>query len=60
MSSPVSSTAFPRRRIELPGSRPRCARVEELSDVITFLVSDKSSYITGQNLRVDGGLTQAV
>jgi NAD(P)-dependent dehydrogenase (short-subunit alcohol dehydrogenase family) len=38
----------------------RYARVEELSEVIAFLVSDKSSYITGQNLRVDGGLTQSV
>lgn len=38
----------------------RYAKVEELSDVIAFLVSDKSSYITGQNLRVDGGLTQSV
>lgn len=38
----------------------RYARVEELSEVIAFLVSDKSSYITGQNLRVDGGLTASV
>ncbi len=38
----------------------RYARVEELSNTIEFLVSDKSSYITGQNLRVDGGLTASV
>ena len=38
----------------------RYARVEELSEVIAFLVSDRSSYITGQNLRVDGGLTRSV
>jgi NAD(P)-dependent dehydrogenase (short-subunit alcohol dehydrogenase family) len=38
----------------------RYARVEELSEVISFLISEKSSYITGQNLRVDGGLTQSV
>ena len=38
----------------------RYARVEELSDTIAFLVSDKSSYITGQNIRVDGGLTASV
>lgn len=38
----------------------RYAKVEELSEVIRFLVSDASSYITGQNLRVDGGLTAAV
>ncbi len=38
----------------------RYAKVRELSEVIAFLVSDKSSYITGQNLRVDGGLTRSV
>jgi NAD(P)-dependent dehydrogenase (short-subunit alcohol dehydrogenase family) len=38
----------------------RYARVEELSEVVSFLISDRSSYITGQNLRVDGGLTLSV
>ena len=38
----------------------RYAEVGELSNVIAFLISDESSYITGQNLRVDGGLTQSV
>lgn len=38
----------------------RYARVEELSAAIAFLVGDTSSYITGQNLRVDGGLTASV
>jgi len=35
----------------------RYAKVQELSNVIAFLASDASSYINGQNLRVDGGLT---
>jgi len=38
----------------------RYARVEELSEVISFLASEKSSYVTGQNVRVDGGLTSSV
>ena len=38
----------------------RYARVEELSEVVAFLISDRSSYVTGQNIRVDGGLTHSV
>ena len=48
----------PERRARIPMGR--YARVRELSDVISFLVSKKSSYITGQNIRVDGGLTASV
>ena len=38
----------------------RYAKVRELSETIAFLVSDAASYITGQNIRVDGGLTASV
>ena len=38
----------------------RYAKVRELSETIAFFASDASSYITGQNLRVDGGLTHSV
>ena len=34
----------------------REATVEEIAGTVSFLLSDESSYITGQNLRVDGGM----
>lgn len=46
------------RRARIPTGR--YARADEISNVIRFLISDESSYITGQNIRVDGGLTQSV
>ncbi len=36
----------------------RLARVEEQAKAAAFLLSDDSSYITGQSLRVDGGVTR--
>ncbi|MEP4103462.1 MAG: SDR family oxidoreductase, partial [Nitratireductor sp.] len=33
---------------------------EEVAELIAFLASDRSSYITGQNLRIDGGITRSV
>ena len=48
----------PDRLSRIPAGR--YAKVRELSEVVSFLVSDASSYITGQNLRVDGGLTASV
>lgn len=38
----------------------RYGKTEEISDVIAFLVSDGAAYITGQNIRVDGGITRSV
>ena len=38
----------------------RYGRVEELAKTVSFLLSDGAGYITGQNLRVDGGITRGV
>lgn len=38
----------------------RYGKTDEISDVIAFLASDGAAYITGQNIRVDGGITRSV
>ena len=38
----------------------RYGHVNEISEVVSFLASDGASYITGQNIRVDGGITRSV
>ena len=38
----------------------RYGETEEIAATIAFLVSDGAGYITGQNIRVDGGITRAV
>jgi NAD(P)-dependent dehydrogenase (short-subunit alcohol dehydrogenase family) len=37
----------------------RYGRTEEVAATIAFLASDGAGYITGQNIRVDGGLTRS-
>ncbi|WP_299655164.1 SDR family oxidoreductase [uncultured Jannaschia sp.] len=46
------------RRARVPMGR--YGRAEEVSSLISWLASEGGAYMTGQNLRVDGGLTRAV
>lgn len=46
------------RRARIPMGR--YGTVDEVTGLIALLASDGGAYITGQNLRVDGGLTRAV
>jgi NAD(P)-dependent dehydrogenase (short-subunit alcohol dehydrogenase family) len=38
----------------------RYGRVSEIAAVVAFLASEGAGYITGQNIRVDGGITRSV
>ncbi len=46
------------RRARIPMGR--YGTVEEVADLIAFLASDRAGYITGQNIRIDGGITRSV
>lgn len=46
------------RRASIP--MQRYGRTDEIAATISFLASDGAGYITGQNIRIDGGLTRSV
>ncbi|NIA69269.1 SDR family oxidoreductase [Pelagibius litoralis] len=37
----------------------RCGKTGEVSSLIANVLSDDTTYMAGQNLRIDGGLTHA-
>jgi NAD(P)-dependent dehydrogenase (short-subunit alcohol dehydrogenase family) len=38
----------------------RYGKVAEVAELIALLASDRAAYITGQNIRIDGGITRSV
>ncbi len=46
------------RRTRIPMGR--YGHAEEVADLALFLAGDTASYITGQNIRIDGGITRSV
>ena len=38
----------------------RYGSVDEIAKTVRFLVSEDAGYITGQNIRVDGGITRSI
>jgi NAD(P)-dependent dehydrogenase (short-subunit alcohol dehydrogenase family) len=38
----------------------RYGTVDEVAELISLLASDRAAYITGQNIRIDGGITRSV
>jgi NAD(P)-dependent dehydrogenase (short-subunit alcohol dehydrogenase family) len=53
-----SLPARPERRDSVP--LQRYGKSEEIAATVAFLASEGAAYITGQNIRVDGGLTRSV
>lgn len=48
----------PEIRKEIP--MQRSGKVEEIAKTVAFLLSEDAGYITGQNIKVDGGITKSV
>ena len=46
------------RRARIPMGR--YGRTSEVAETVAFLASGRASYITGQNIRIDGGITRSI
>jgi len=60
MSNAIHADQEVRRSREAKIPARRLGRPDDVSNLVSFLASDKASYITGENILVDGGITMSV
>jgi len=46
------------KHIEAQHPVGKVGKVEDIAEMVWFLLSDKAAFITGQNIVVDGGMTK--
>lgn len=51
-----ASRTLDEKRLTAEGTLDRYGRMEEVSKLVEFFVSDDNSYVTGQVIRIDGGM----
>jgi 3-oxoacyl-[acyl-carrier protein] reductase len=56
----VGKTAEQIKQFAAAAALGRLGQPAEIADVVAFLASDAAGWVTGQNLRVDGGITKSV
>lgn len=56
IESPATATVFPQETIQQLVPMKRAGRPREVADLVTFLASDRASYITGQIISINGGM----
>ena len=60
MSNAIHADQEIRRSREAKIPARRLGQATDISNLVSFLASDKASYITGENILVDGGITMSV